>query len=175
MGKDKSLNLTQKEYGEVVYNFLKRQEQFKEDQASFEMVKKQFYSFMEEYFEDNDVADKASFPIEGFADSSLLVVTKVQKSVVDFDVQKLEDALGKENSKGVIIKEYQIMDFEGLVEYLKSCGVSPKLFKKFIKVNKTVDTKKLDNLEELGRITVKQLDGCYTVKRQNPYFKVALK
>ena len=175
MEREKSLNLTPKEYGEIVYNFLKRQEQFKEEQSNFEIVKKQFYSFMEEYFDANDISDKISLPLENLSESNLLVVTKVQKSVVDFDVQKLEEALGKEYSKNVIAKEYQITDFEGLVKYLKSCGVNPQIFKKFVKVNKTVDTKKLDNLEELGKITLEQLNGCYTVKRQNPYFKVTLK
>ena len=167
-------NLTQREYGEIVYNFLKRQEQFKEDQESFDVVKKQFYSFMEEYFEANKISDKTWFPTDNLVDSNL-VVTKVQKSVVDFDVQKLEEAIGKENAKVVIVKEYQISDFEGLVAYLKSCGVNPKVFKKFITTKKSIDTKKLDNLEELGRVSIEQLKGCYTVKKQNPYFKVTLK
>ena len=60
----------------------------------------------------------------------------------------------------------------GLVTYLKECGISPKVFKSFISVRKTVNTKELDKLEELGKITAEQIKGCYTVKSQNPYFTV---
>ena len=170
MGKTK----TPEEYGQVVHNFLKMQEQLKENQEKFEEVKKNFYTLMEDYFEANEICNKTWFPTDTFDDSTLFV-TRVQKSIVDFDVTKLEKALGKAISKDVIDKDYQITDFEGLIAYLKSCGVKPKEFKKFIKVNKSVNTKKLDNLEELGKITVDQLEGCYTVRKQNPYFKVVLK
>jgi len=60
----------------------------------------------------------------------------------------------------------------GLITYLKECGIDPKVFKSFISVRKTVDTKELDRLEELGMITAEQIKGCYTVKNQNPYFTV---
>jgi hypothetical protein len=60
----------------------------------------------------------------------------------------------------------------GLITYLKDCGISPKVFKSFISVRKTVNTKELDRLEELGKITAEQIKGCYTVKSQSPYFTV---
>ena len=62
-----------------------------------------------------------------------------------------------------------------LVTYLKECGVDPKIFKSFIVTTKSVDTKELDRLEEIGKITTSQVQGCYTVKNQKPYFTVGLR
>lgn len=77
--------------------------------------------------------------------------------------------------KDVIDKSYTITDINRLIVYLKSCGVDPKVFKSFINVTKTVDEKKLDKLADLGLISKEQLEGCYTLKRQKPYFTVKMK
>lgn len=84
-----------------------------------------------------------------------LVVNKVQKTSVIFDVDALENNLSKEMCKDVIDKSYTITDINRLIIYLKSCGVDPKVFKSFINVTKTVDEKKLDKLADLGLIKKK--------------------
>ena len=62
-----------------------------------------------------------------------------------------------------------------MIAYLKECNVDPKIFKSFLIVSKTVDTKELDRLDELGKISTEQVKGCYTIKRQKPYFTVGVK
>ena len=62
-----------------------------------------------------------------------------------------------------------------LTAYLKECDVDPKIFKSFISVSKSVDVQELDRLEEIGKITAEQVKGCYTIKKQNPYFTVGVK
>lgn len=53
--------------------------------------------------------------------------------------------------------------------------VEQKVFKSFINVTKKVDEKKLDKLADLGLISQEQLEGCYTLKRQKPYFTFKMK
>ena len=103
------------------------------------------------------------------------MVNRIQKSSVEFDPDKLAKALGKQLAKQVIIKKYEITDMDALIAYLKECDVDPKIFKSFLNVSQSVDIQELDRLEEIGKITAEQVKGCYTVKRQKPYFTVGVK
>ena len=58
----------------------------------------------------------------------------------------------KEQQKEVIDKTYVVSDMGGLIEYLKTCGVKPKEFKKFIEVQEVVNETKLDNAYQTGEI-----------------------
>ena len=104
------------------------------------------------------------------------MITRIQNTRIKFDPDLLEKALGKTLSEDVIIKHYTVNDMFGLTAYLKQCknGVDPKVFKSFISVSKTVDTKALDQLEALGKITAKQIQGCYTISKDVPYFTVSV-
>lgn len=172
--KRKSSKFSLDECKEFVLEFFEKQKKFKNIEASYNELKKQFNSEMEDFFECNKVGPKLRFEDEdSFAGN--LVVTRVQKSSVIFNADKLEKALGKELSQDVIIKRYEIIDMFGLTKYLKECGVDPKVFKSFLHVSKTVDEKELDKLEEIGKISEEQIKGCYTVKSQKPYFTVGIR
>lgn len=169
----KKLNYTKEQFILFVKEFYNEQKEFKEKQERFNTIKQLFYNDAEELFNyeginklviDND-------DLEG----NELVVNKVQKTSVIFDIDALENNLSKEMYKEVIDKSYTITDIDGLIVYLKSCGVDPKVFKSFINVTKKVDEKKLDKLADLGLISKEQLEGCYKLKRQKPYFTVKMK
>lgn len=162
--------LSSKECKLSVLRFFEKQKRFKQIQAQYNEAKAQFNSDMENYFEYEGIS---KMDVNEYADGPL-VVNRIQKSSVEFDPDKLEKALGK-LAKDIIIKRYEIVDMTGLIAYLKECGVDPKVFKSFLNVSKTVDTRELDRLEELGKITASQVDGCYTIKYQNPYFTVSVK
>ena len=159
---------------EAVKNFFQEQKRFKKAQADFGEVKKNFYGIMSEYYEYNNIEDSKVY-IGGEVDSPPLVVTRIQNTRIKFDPDLLEKALGKALSEEVIIKHYTVNDMFGLVAYLKQCknGVDPKVFKSFITVSKTVDTRALDQLEALGKITAKQIEGCYIINKDSPYFTVS--
>lgn len=168
--------LNSEECKQSIINFKKKQERFKQIQTQFSEIKADFYNDMEDYFKYNGINDKLEIECDdNFADAKSFVVTKVQSSKVEFNPDKLEKALGKELSRDVIQKHYEIVDMIGLITYLKECGINPKFFKSFISIRKTVNTKELDRLEELGKITAEQIKGCYTVKSQNPYFSVKIR
>lgn len=155
---------------ESVLEFFQKQRKFKQVQAHFNELKSKFYSDMEGYFKDNGLDGKLF--IDSEINTESLTVTRVQNTKVVFDADKLEKALGKNIAKYVVLKRYEITDMDGLIVYLKECGVDPHVFKSFIAVSKNVDTQELERLEELGKINAEQIQGCYSVTRQKPYFTV---
>lgn len=115
---------------------------------------------------------------EGFrfdvGQQQMLGVKKITPTSIIWDAEQLERSLDKEVAKEVIQKTYTITDIEGLVEYLKTCGVSPKKFKSFLYIEKRVDETKLEQLNALGEITPKQLEGCYTTSTKSSYLRISL-
>lgn len=169
----KKPNYTKEQFIPFVKEFFNEQKEFKERQERFNIIKQLFYNDAEELFNYEGI-DKLVVDNEDLKGNEL-VVNRVQKTSVIFDIDALENNLSKEMSKDVIDKSYTITDINRLIIYLKSCGVDPKVFKSFINVTKTVDEKKLDKLADLGLIRKEQLEGCYTLKRKKPYFTVKMK
>ena len=169
----KKPNYTKEQFIPFVKEFYNEQKKFKEKQERFNTIKQLFYNDAEELFNYEGI-DKLVVDNEDL-EGNELVVNRVQKTSIVFDIDALENNLSKEMCKDVIDKSYTITDINRLIIYLKSCGVDPKVFKSFINVTKTVDEKKLDKLADLGLIRKEQLEGCYTLKRKKPYFTVKMK
>jgi len=164
--------LNSEECKQSVINFFQKKKKFEQIQTRFCEIKADFYNDMEDYFKCNDVDGNLTFESDEFNGAKSFIVKRIQSTKIEFNPDKLEKVLGKELSQNVIEKHYEIVDMNGLVTYLKECGINPKVFKSFISVRKTVNIKELDKLEELGKITTEQIKGCYTIKSQSPYFTV---
>lgn len=164
--------LNSDECKQSIINFFQKKKRFEQIQAKFSEIKADFYNDMEDYFKSNDIDGKLTIEGDDFKGVESFVVTRIQSSKVEFNPDKLERVLGKELSRDVIQKHYEIVDMAGLISYLQGYDVNPKVFKSFISIRKSVNTKELDRLESLGKITAEQVKGCYTVKSQNPYFTV---
>lgn len=174
--KSRSPKLSVDECRQSVLEFHKKQTEFKEFQSQLNADKAKFNSLMERFFKKEGLEKSAVFTNCGFDGTcEKYTVTRIQRMSVDFDPEKLEKTLGKDISKEVIHKSYEIADIDGLIGYLKECGADPKIFKSFLNIYKSVDLDELDKLEELGKISRDQVEGCYTVKRQKPYFTVSVK
>ena len=170
----KIVKKSKKYFEDSVRKFLIDQAVLKTVKTNFDEVKEQFYKDMDEYFKTQELGGNNSVVFEYSAlGDSALKVTKVQKISVDFEVDKLEKVLSKEIAKKVIAKKYEVANIEGLISYLKKCNVDPKVFKGFLNITKYVDTDALDKLEELGMVTMKQIEGCYSVKKPRPYYTVS--
>lgn len=104
-----------------------------------------------------------------------LHVTRVRAKKVIWDVKKLKEKMDKEKFNAVVTKQYTITDMNGLIRYLKSCGVDPKKFKKYLEVTQSVDEKTLDQLYNTGVITKNDISGCYEVKMSEPYIRITEK
>lgn len=158
---------------DAVWKFFHLKKEYDQQQAQFDIDKKAFYEVMEEYFGQHGGVS-AKFDDRGFA-GGMLVVKKIEKTSVEWDASKLERKVDKFTAKQVIKKQYRITDIQGLIQYLKSCDVDPKIFRRFVLVDKTVDEKAVDRLGDLGQLTVQQISGCYTVKAHKPYFTITVK
>lgn len=169
--KNRKPKLSTSEFEQSVLRFFESQQKFKRVQTHFNELKAKFNSEMKDFFECKGIS---RISVKNFVDGTL-VVNRVQKTSVEFDAQKLEKVLDKNIVNQVVVKRYEIIDMSGLIAYLKECNVDPKIFKTFLNISKTVDIQELDRLEELGKITAKQVEGCYTIKHQNPYFTVGVK
>ena len=167
----RSSDEVKKSASELVLWFFQARESFQETKDEFEKLKTSFEGDMEEFFKATPDEKTRKFSYDEFDEGFSLSVTRAQRVDVSFDADKLEKALGKQ-AKSVVLKRYEVTDMSGLISYLKECGVDPKIFKSFIEVSKTVDTKMLDNLEERGKISKSQIEGCYSVKVGKPYFIV---
>ena len=106
---------------------------------------------------------------------TVLKVLKVSPVKIKWLPEKLEKALGKERCSELIEKTYIIEDMDGLIKYLKSCGVNPKKFKSFLKIDKKVNPDVLKQMDELGEISSDEVKGCYEATHVSSYLKIMLK
>lgn len=111
-------------------------------------------------------------------DETLCIEPKVVKvtvstsKTINFIVEKLKEKLSKEIFDDVVTREYYIEDMEGLVEYLKSCGVRPKVFKKYIRRVDKLNKERFYKYYDFGDIKLEDLKGCYSIKESKPSVRV---
>lgn len=153
---------------------------FKEAEKVMNGLKERFNLAMLAYFIDNVEENSMTFEgkFVGGDDAGLsasVTVTKVTRTKIIWDVQKLTKAVGKKLAKKVIKKTYKVNDMQGLTAYLKECGVDPLVFKSFITVDSKVDEDAIDRLEALGKIDGEKIEACCSVEMSDPYFRIAVK
>ena len=150
-----------------VLKYMAAQASFKRHEEDFRKCKEDFYDFMDENMKGK---------VEDFSTSQQEIsVTKIQTSSILFDIDKIKKKVGRKLTSKFLDKKYEIADYDGLVKYLKEFDVDPKVFKSFISVEEKVNEEKLNNLSELGKIEMEQLEGCYEVKTRKPFYTVRSK
>ena len=85
-----------------------------------------------------------------------------ERTKIEYDVDAILDAIGKEEAKRFVDWSYSIPDFKRFALFLKSNGITPKDVRPFLSVTKEVNQDKLTKLYEQGEITLEDLEGCYT-------------
>lgn len=155
--------MTKKDFELYALEFHRKQAKFKAIQDKFEEAKKEFYGKMDNLFKNSK---ENNYNFDGYK------INKIQRVDVKFNVEKLEKRIDKNIADAIIEKEYLINDMQGLINYLKSCNVDPKIFKSFIQVSKKVNVKELEKLEELGDINIEDLKGCYTTELKPAYYTI---
>lgn len=109
----------------------------------------------------------------GFSDSKhKFKATFVENKKVQFNSEMIEQIVDKEVFNEIVDRTYTISNYDGLVDYLKSIGANPKIFKEFIHCEKQINKDKLNQLSELGDISLDDLEGCYTVSVISSYVKI---
>lgn len=144
----------------------------------YNQVRKKEQLMVSNFMFSNLPKDENSFEItldEGisfYTNPKKVIVTRIRTKKVFWLVEKLKEKLDKKTYNKIVDKTYTINDIEGLIKYLKSCGVDAKKFKKFIEVNEEVDGTELNSLYDRGEIKKKQIEDCYEIKLGEPYIRI---
>lgn len=162
-----------KKASDAAFEFFRTKQKYEKIKEEFESRKNIFYDKMDEFFRDKRCSSE-KFDI-GMSDCSKLIVKRIENTTIEWNIDRLENKIDKSAAKKIIKKQYRVSDMKGLANYLKSCGVDPAVFKKFILIDKTVDEKEIERLSDTGHITASQIRGCYTVRLKKPYFTVSVK
>lgn len=157
---------------QVAWKYFQKQQEVKQLQKELDVVKQEFEDAMEELF--GKVGGKSISFGGTIGGNGVLKVNRIEKTSIAWDAEKLSKRLPKSIARKCIRKKYRIQNMSGLVKYLKSCGVDPKEFKKYLSVEMTVDQAEVDRLGDVGQISVKSISGCYIVKCQKPYFTTSM-
>lgn len=161
----------------LIREFVKITDDYKAQQTKYNSLKKLLTEKLLDAFDENGVKKSCIVDIDKFEDDSSInelkiKIIKQQNVSIDFDCDKLENVLGKDLRKKIILKKYVINDIIGLTSYLKSCGVNPSKFKSFLSIEKSIDKNAIDYFEARGMLDAEEIKGCYTVSKGEPYFKV---
>ena len=154
------------------------QQEKKQFDKYYEEVRKKEQLSISNFMFTNLPKDQNSFEIEldegvGYYTNHMkLNVTRIRTKRVTWLLDKLKQKLGKDTYKDVVDKTYTINDIQGLIKYLKSCGVDPRKFKKFIDVDETLNETKLKTYYETGALKKSDIEGCYDVKVGEPYIRL---
>lgn len=154
------------------------QQEKKQFDKYYDEVRKKEQLSISNFMFTNLPKDQNSFEIEldegvGYYTNHMkLNVTRIRTKRVTWLLDKLKQKLGKDTYKDVVDKTYTINDIQGLIKYLKSCGVDPRKFKKFIDVNETLNETKLNTYYETGALKKSDIEGCYDVKVGEPYIRL---
>lgn len=146
-------------------------EKFKHIKKQYEDKKKKLEVSIKNFMYSNGGLDTLSFKTN---ESEKMVVKKVSPRKIIWDPDKLEEKLDKELCNELIEKIYVVNDMQGLIKYLKSCGVNPKKFKSFLNIEKKVKTDVLQQMDDLGEISLEDVKGCYVVKESESYLKITI-
>lgn len=154
------------------------QQEKKQFDKYYEEVRKKEQLSISNFMFTNLPKDQNSFEIEldegaGYYTNHVkLNVTRIRTKKITWMLDKLKQKLGKDIYSEVVDKTYTVNDMYGLIKYLKSCGVDPKKFKKFIDVDETLNEAKLNTYYETGALKKEDIEGCYGVKMGEPYIRL---
>lgn len=163
--------LSEQEAQKKIKKFYEMKTRKKEIDSDFNKAKEDFYLMMEGVIDEYGEGSSYSF-CHSNRDWKL---TRSVPTKVMFDVDKLQSRLGKELSSKVVETKAVIEDLNGLVKYLKTCGVDPMVFRSFISVQKEVDKSALEQLEALGKIDKEDLVGTFEVTVGKPSYRITMK
>lgn len=148
---------------------------------NFEQVKKAYYAFMDKAFDSGMYGDATSIEFNDQLDSDtgvkdmLFKATRVVQTHVTWDPKELKKKLPDEFVSDVIKRQRDLVDLQGLVNYMRSLGGNAKKFWSFFNTTEYVDTDVLDQLFDLGEIELDDVSGCYSVTTKPSQYRVTSK
>lgn len=131
----------------------------------FKDTKANFYSAMEERH-----GDKKKIVCESNVAS--FEVTRITKTITTYDTVIAKEILSKEAYKKVIIPQYEVINMEGLMDYLKSLGADKKSLKDYFVCSASIDKDRLENCVALGEISNEEKEAIEVKTEGSIYYTV---
>lgn len=149
----------------LVKEFYEEKEIVDKLDKKFKDTKANFYSAMEERH-----GTKKKIVCESNVAS--YEVTRVVKTTTTYDTTIAKEVLSKEVYKKVIIPQYEVINMEGLMDYLKTFGVDKKSLKDYFVCSVSIDKEKLENCVALGEISNKEKEAIEVKTEGSTYYTV---
>lgn len=112
-----------------------------------------------------DNAKTKELVVESDTDNDVaLIAKKSERVTIDYIADKLKEKLNPDIFNEIARKDYHVEDMQGFIAMLKNAGVSAKDFKKFIRVEQSIDKAEVRRLYATGDIKKSDIKGCYTAK-----------
>lgn len=142
---------------------------------SFNSLKKLSYKTFDEFFEHIKYNGNDNKTIRFDYENQTLTLTQVVKTRIEFDYSKLQKKLDKDVLKEITDTKVEVIDIEGLIKVMKANGVKMSDVQHTLNITKTINEQKLNEMESVGTIKRKDIEGCYEVKQGSPYYQVRQK
>lgn len=109
-----------------------------------------------------------------FYDSPVvLTVNRIQSQKIIWSLDNLRKKVSKNLFKTFVDKTYTINNPKAFMTYMKQLGADPKKVKSFIQINEELNEASLNELYETGKLTLDDVEGCYTIKVNEPFIKLS--
>ena len=109
-----------------------------------------------------------------FYDSPVvLTVNRIQSQKIIWSLDNLRKKVSKSLFKTFVNKTYTINNPKAFMIYMKQLGADPKKVKSFIQIDEELNESALNELYETGKLTLDDVEGCYTIKVNEPFIKLS--
>lgn len=103
----------------------------------------------------------------------VLMVNRIQSQKIIWSLDNLRKKVSKSLFKTFVDKTYTINNPKAFMTYMKQLGADPKKVKSFIQINEELNESALNELYETGKLTLDDVEGCYTIKVNEPFIKLS--
>lgn len=172
-GKPKEAYNIKNYVNERIKYFWERKTNYELAKRSYDDDKYEFDSDMDKYFDVCATDDKITVDVaQTVKGIKKVICQKITQIKVTFDTARLKRLLGKELSKNVIKKKYTVKNWTGLMQLIKSLGVSYSDFTALVDVEEFVDEVELDRIVELGHVDIDKVKKCAKPNVKTQYYRI---
>lgn len=111
--------------------------------------------------------------VEFYDNPIVLTVNRIQSQKIIWSLDNLRKKVPKSLFKTFVNKTYTINNPKAFMAYMKQLGADPKKVKSFIQIDEELNESALNELYETGKLTLDDVEGCYTIKVNEPFIKLS--
>jgi len=125
-------------------------------------LKSQIATTLNEHDVKKFVAEAGSEPSECPQCSPRYLATVTNRTSIKYDIEKLKEVLDADLFAGITSWDIKIDSPKLFMSTMKSLGLKSKDVRKFATFSRVLDKDKLNQMYDVGEISLKELKECYT-------------